>query len=61
MDWLTQAGLVGFVAVLPATWEAWLGSLLSIGLISLPHVSVLDLKPKGQQLPGARSSPGRQQ
>ena len=61
MDWLTQAGLVGSVGALPAAWEAWLGSLLSIRPISLPHVSVLDLKPKGQWLPGARSSPGRQQ
>lgn len=48
MAWLTQAGLVGYVAALPATCEAWLGALLSIGLISFPHVSVLDLKPKGQ-------------
>lgn len=61
MAWLTQAGLVGYVAALPVTWEAWLGSLLSIGLISFPYVSVLDLKPKRQQQPGARSSPGRQQ
>ena len=43
MAWLTQAGLVGYVAALPATWEAWLGSLLSTGLISLPHVSVLEV------------------
>lgn len=61
MAWLTQAGLVGYVAALPATWEAWLGSLLSTGLISLPHVSVLDLKLKGQQQPGAHTSPGKQQ
>ena len=61
MDWLTQAGLVGSVGALSAAWEAWLCSLLSIRRISLPHVSVLDLKPKGQRLPGAHSSPGRQQ
>lgn len=61
MDWPTRAGLVGSVAALPAAREAWLGSLLSVGPISLPHVSVLDLKPKGQRLPGAHSSPGRQQ
>ena len=46
VDLPIQVGLVGCVAVLSAVWVAWLGSLPSIELSSLPHVSVLDPKLK---------------
>lgn len=56
IHFIGRLGSFGFVAVLPATWEAWLGSLLHWAYFSSTRVCPADLKPKGSSYLEARSS-----